>query len=66
MLKGRVDRRDAEIAILRREVLRLRPFAGDEADNSDVDLDRDLDAVEAGQPRMGLSVLDEEGDDGEE
>ncbi|KAG8216745.1 hypothetical protein J3R82DRAFT_6959 [Butyriboletus roseoflavus] len=65
-LKGRVDRRDAEIAALRHEVLRLRAFAGDEAQEEDIDLDRDLDAVEAGHPRLGLSVLDEEGDDGEE
>lgn len=62
-LKGRVDRRDSEIAALRCEVLRLRAFAGDEANTGDVDLDHDLDAVEAGHP---LSVLDEEGDDGEE
>ncbi|KAH0835904.1 hypothetical protein J3R83DRAFT_9799 [Lanmaoa asiatica] len=65
-LNGRVDRRDTEIAALRREVLRLRAFAGEEAQNDDVDIDRDLDAVEAGHPRLGLSVLDEEGDDGEE
>lgn len=65
-LNGRVDRRDAEIVALRREVLRLRAFAGDEAQKGDVDLDHDLDAVEAGHPKMGLSVLDEEGDDGEE
>lgn len=65
-LKGRVDRRDAEIAALRREVLRLRAFAGDEAEMGDIDLDCDLDAVEAGHPKLGLSVLDEEGDDCEE
>lgn len=65
-LKGRVDRRDTEIANLRREVLRLRAFAGEEAHKSDVDLDCDLDAVEAGHPRLGLTVLDEEGDDVEE
>jgi len=65
-LKARVDRRDTEIAALRREVLRLREFAGEEADKGDVDLDRDLDAVEAGDPKLGLSPLDEEGDDCEE
>ncbi|KAG9313556.1 hypothetical protein JVU11DRAFT_5883 [Chiua virens] len=65
-LKSRVDRRDSEIATLRHEVLRLRVFAGDEANKGDVDLDHDLDAVEALGPRMGLSVLDEEGDDGDE
>jgi len=65
-LKGRVDRRDTEIATLRREVLRLRAFAGDEAHKSEVDLDQDLDAVEASHPRLGLSILDEEGDYGED
>ena len=64
VLKARVDRRDAEITVLRREVLRLRMFAGDEAHKGDVDLDHDLDAVEAGHPR--LTGLDEEGDDGED
>jgi len=61
-----VDRRDTEIATLRREVLRLRAFAGDEAHKSEVDLDQDLDAVEASHPRLGLSILDEEGDYGED
>ncbi|KAG6377551.1 hypothetical protein JVT61DRAFT_15366 [Boletus reticuloceps] len=65
-LNARVDRRDTEIATLRREVLRLRAFSGEEAHKSDIDLDRDLDAVEAGHPKLGLSILDEEGDDGEE
>ncbi|KAF8439076.1 hypothetical protein L210DRAFT_2243378 [Boletus edulis BED1] len=65
-LNARVDRRDTEIATLRREVLRLRALAGEEAHKSDIDLDHDLDAVEAGHPKLGLSILDEEGDDGEE
>lgn len=62
-LKARVDRRDTEIAALRREVLRLRAFAGEEAREGDVDLERDLDAVEAGDPKLGLSALDEEDDE---
>lgn len=65
-LKARIDRRDTEIATLRREVLRLRAFAGEEALKGDVDLDHDLDAVEAGNPRLGMSALDEDGEDGED
>ncbi|KIJ59392.1 hypothetical protein HYDPIDRAFT_118618 [Hydnomerulius pinastri MD-312] len=67
-LKGRVDRRDSEIANLRREVLRLRVFAGDEANNSSesIDLELDIDAVEAGNPRLGQSAGDDDGDDGDD
>jgi hypothetical protein len=65
-LKGRVERRDTEIETLRREVLRLRAFAGEEAHKGDVDLDHDLDAVEVAYSKMALTVLEEEGDDGEE
>jgi hypothetical protein len=65
-LKGRVERRDTEIATLRREVLRLRVFAGEEAQKAgdDIDLEHDLDAVEANHPRLGHSL--DEDDDGEE
>ncbi|KAF9239884.1 hypothetical protein BU15DRAFT_46179 [Melanogaster broomeanus] len=67
-LKGRVERRDTEIAILRREVLRLRDFVGEETlqGGEDIDLEVDLDAVEATNPRLGHSVGDDDGDDGEE
>ncbi|KIK95577.1 hypothetical protein PAXRUDRAFT_374674 [Paxillus rubicundulus Ve08.2h10] len=65
-LKGRVERRDTEIAILRREVLRLRAFADEETQRGeDIDLEHDLDAIEANHPRLGHS-LDEDGDYGEE
>jgi hypothetical protein len=51
-LKGRVDRRDDEIERLRREVARLQlGAAGEEGipeDGEEVDLERDLDAVEGG------------------
>ncbi|KII87598.1 hypothetical protein PLICRDRAFT_54681 [Plicaturopsis crispa FD-325 SS-3] len=55
-LKARVDRRDEEIAKLRREVGRLRGFVNPEnaIGEEDLDLQRDIDAVEAFGPRIGL------------
>ncbi|KAI6107591.1 hypothetical protein EDD17DRAFT_1465514 [Pisolithus thermaeus] len=67
-LKERVDRRDKEIADLRKEVLRLRIYAGDNAfggGEESIDLDKDLDAVEAGNRPLGQSGEDD-GDDGDE
>ncbi|KAH7886849.1 hypothetical protein F5I97DRAFT_2059395 [Phlebopus sp. FC_14] len=66
-LKGRVDRRDAEISKLRQEVLRLRTLAGDDAqkDGEFIDLEFDLDAVEIGNASLGQSMADEDGDDGD-
>ncbi|KAL4079404.1 hypothetical protein J3A83DRAFT_4388626 [Scleroderma citrinum] len=69
-LKDRVDRRDDEISNLRREVLRLRAFAGDEALNGaeHIDLEMDLDAVEVGGKPLGQSIGngEDDGDDGDD
>ncbi|KAH7919048.1 hypothetical protein BV22DRAFT_1134138 [Leucogyrophana mollusca] len=70
-LKGRVDRRDSEIECLRREVLRLRVLAGADAmvpDGEDLDLERDLDAIEAGSAALGQGSVagDDDGDEGDE
>ncbi|KAI6029567.1 hypothetical protein BKA83DRAFT_4047572 [Pisolithus microcarpus] len=69
-LKDRVDRRDKEIANLRKEVLRLRIYAGDDAldGGESIDLDKDLDAVEAGNKPLGqsFSLGEDDGDDGDE
>ncbi|KAI5996339.1 hypothetical protein EDD15DRAFT_2163831 [Pisolithus albus] len=69
-LKERVDRRDKEIASLRREVLRLRIYAGDDAlgGGESIDLDKDLDAVEAGNKPLGQSFSqgEDDGDDGDD
>ncbi|KAH9947552.1 hypothetical protein B0H21DRAFT_738534 [Amylocystis lapponica] len=47
MLKGRVERRDEEIEMLRGEVARLRTFVAEEtAQAGMVDLEHDIDAVE--------------------
>jgi hypothetical protein len=65
MLKARVERRDEEIEKLRREVKRLRLMCGgivcggmggggDVAE--DLDLERDLDAIEAFGPELGTST----------
>lgn len=68
-LKGRVERRDEEIDKLRREVLRLRDIAGHAAAyaEEDLDLERDLDAMEAltsGYGRLGGSANgDDDADD---
>nr|UBR88887.1 transcription factor bHLH4 [Ganoderma lucidum] len=61
VLKGRVDRRDEEIARLRLEVQRLRVVAGDEAaappDGQEVvDLERDVDACEYSGGVFGRAV----------
>jgi hypothetical protein len=70
-LKGRVRRRDEEIAKLRKEVMRLRQMVGQEAwvgEGGDVmDLEADLDAVEMlNVGGLGSSVLveDDAEDDG--
>ncbi|KAI6043914.1 hypothetical protein EDC04DRAFT_2866101 [Pisolithus marmoratus] len=70
-LKERVDRRDNEIVNLRKEVLRLRMFVGDDLLRSgeSIDLEKDLDAVEAGSKPLGQSFTvagDDDGDDGDE
>ncbi|KIP04746.1 hypothetical protein PHLGIDRAFT_14993 [Phlebiopsis gigantea 11061_1 CR5-6] len=68
-LKGRVERRDTEIERLRREIARLRIAAGagvvPEGEEA-VDLEEDLDAVEAELGPLGRSAAlldDEQGDD---
>ncbi|KAJ7485304.1 hypothetical protein FB451DRAFT_1229127 [Mycena latifolia] len=70
-LNGRVERRDEEIGRLRREVAHLRGVVrgevpmGQGAGEEEVDLERDLDAVEAYGNALGRegSIID---DDGEE
>ncbi|OAX42448.1 hypothetical protein K503DRAFT_710634 [Rhizopogon vinicolor AM-OR11-026] len=68
-LKGRVERRDSEIENLRKEVLRLRAITGD-AGGENVDLERDLDAVEAystfRQTSLGAVAEGDDADDAEE
>ncbi|CAL1699268.1 unnamed protein product [Somion occarium] len=73
VLKARVERRDDEIEILRREVARLRLVAGDAGQPEDgveeIDLEKDLDAVEMigggifGRSQMGRIMEGEEGDE---
>jgi len=56
MLKARVERRDDEIGRLRREVKRLRSLRGDEEyqrEEEELDLEKDLDAVERLQTMTG-------------
>lgn len=69
-LKGRVERRDSEIENLRKEVLRLRAIAGDTAGGEHIDLERDLDAIEAystfRQSSLGAVAEGDDADDGEE
>ncbi|KAG1736077.1 uncharacterized protein EDB91DRAFT_1055843 [Suillus paluster] len=69
-LKGRVERRDSEISNLRREVLRLRSIAGDADGGEHIDLENDLDAVEAfatfRQSSLGAVAEGEDADDAEE
>ena len=58
MLKARVERRDEEIERLRREVRRLGGGGngtGMWGVGEEVDLERDLDAVEAYGPELGMS-----------
>lgn len=67
-LKGRVERRDGEIENLRKEILRLRIITGDAGEN--IDLEKDLDAVEAyltfRQTSLGAVAEGEDADDAEE
>ncbi len=69
VLKGRVERRDDEIDMLRKEVARLRIVAGGDCDGEEIDLERDLDAAEAtiggifGKAMGGIPEEDEEQDD---
>lgn len=69
-LKGRVERRDSEIENLRREVLRLRAIAGDVAGGEHIDLEQDLDAIEAystfRQTSLGAVAEEDDADDAEE
>jgi hypothetical protein len=63
ILKARVERRDEEIEMLRREVRKLRLVCGHNGmgigmgmgGGDDVDLERDLDAIEAYGPELGTS-----------
>lgn len=70
-LKGRVERRDEEIDTLRREIMRLRIVSGyvAEHDEDEVDLGKDLDAIEANQRGLGRGSNagdeDADEDDGE-
>ncbi|KAG1834691.1 hypothetical protein EV424DRAFT_1468388 [Suillus variegatus] len=69
-LKGRIERRDSEIENLRKEVLRLRAIAGDAAGEEHIDLERDLDAIEAystfRSSSLGVVAEGDDADDGEE
>lgn len=69
-LKGRVERRDKEIEMLRMEVGRLLSIVGFDSGGGEIDLEKDLDAEE--DMRLGLGEEDgmgtvmEEGEDGDE
>ncbi|KAI0696830.1 hypothetical protein BC835DRAFT_1340855 [Cytidiella melzeri] len=68
-LKGRVERRDLEIDLLRQEISRLRLVVGihSEIDEDKIDLNKDLDACEAllgPLGRSGTGMMD--GDDGDD
>lgn len=72
-LKARVERRDEEIEKLRREITRLRSLLGvDVTDSGEegLDLERDLDAVEAYGVELGrggsVGADDEADEDGDE
>lgn len=71
-LKGRVERRDEEIQKLRQEVMRLRNLVTDESlkyGMDALDLERDIDAVEAsgvGLGRASSIIEDYEADDGDD
>jgi len=71
-LKGRVERRDEEIEKLRKEVVRLRNLIDDDAlkyGMNALDLERDIDAIEAssaGLGRSGSIAEDYEPDDGDD
>lgn len=59
VLKGRVERRDEEIELLRREVVRLRLAVGPEAEDGgeEMDMEKDLDAVEAAGGNVGSILI---------
>ncbi|KAI8976676.1 hypothetical protein BD414DRAFT_422802 [Trametes punicea] len=73
ILKGRVERRDEEIAKLRQEVKRLRDLVGEEAAKPPagqemIDLERDLDACEISTGNIfkrtrALSITEGDGED---
>ncbi|KAI0350863.1 hypothetical protein OH77DRAFT_996406 [Trametes cingulata] len=73
ILKGRVERRDEEIARLRQEVRRLREVVGEEAaappeGQEMIDLERDLDACEISTGRIfgrarASSITEGDGDE---
>ncbi|KAI0090395.1 hypothetical protein BDY19DRAFT_939991 [Irpex rosettiformis] len=72
-LKGRVERRDVEIDLLRREINRLRLAVGShpemDEEEETIDMDKDLDACEASLGPLGRSSAgamdgDEVDDDG--
>lgn len=67
-LKGRVERRDEEIDILRKEITRLRLAVGShpeiDEEGEGVDLEKDLDACEAHLGPLGRSAAG--GMDGED
>lgn len=77
VLKARVERRDSEIDLLRREISRLRLVAGDSEENAEdgeeLDLEKDMDAVETavggifarGSVRFGAIPEGEEPDEDE-
>ena len=69
-LKGRVERRDGEIEKLRQEISRLRAIIGDVAGGENIDLEMDLDAIEAystfRQTSLGAVAEGDDADDGEE
>lgn len=65
-LKARVERRDEEIEKLRCEIIRLRSLVEDDRGEEELDLERDLDAVEAfsvGLGRGGSMMVDDEADE---
>jgi len=57
VLKGRVERRDVEVEKLRSEIRRLRLLLPEGVDDSNVDLDLDLDALEK-EGTMSNSISD--------
>ncbi|KAI0052087.1 hypothetical protein FA95DRAFT_1580201 [Auriscalpium vulgare] len=66
-LKGQVERRDAELSTLRREIVRLRGMLSEDAwrqGGEEVELDRDLDYGMVGPWRKNGSAYD--GDEGDE
>ncbi|KAH8101182.1 hypothetical protein BXZ70DRAFT_114472 [Cristinia sonorae] len=72
VLKARVERRDSEIDLLRREIERLRLGVEGTEGGEEIDLEKDLDAVETavggifakGSVRFGAIAEGDEDDDG--